>query len=302
MRNYYALGDFKYLPHLCVMLDSMESNFSADYHVHLLALDDKTEDFLKKRIDMKRVTLYNSSHVNEDFEIRSVRYLPPSREAISNATASGKDPGFVQYCWSLSSCFGNWLMERLDVPLTYVDADIMFFSDIENFFDELGGKSIGLVRHRIPYLYTSGEFNVGVVHFRNDGVGKSAIRRWRSMMMDSQNSYSLGFGTCGDQKYLEVLHSIYRKETAVIDDNFGHLAPWNVTGHQYIDGKIVWECREQSLCYFHFAHFVFEKEGYRASYANEWIWGDPLSTHPFVNKLYGMYYKKMKAVKGEIES
>jgi len=299
MRHYYTLGDSKYLPHLCTLLDSISKHFTSKHVVHVLALDKKVELFLKKR-NNPNVDVLSTLDINEDFQIRSIRYLPPSREALSNANASNKDPGFVQYCWSLSSCFGHWLMERLDTPVTYIDADIMFFSDIEPFFSELSDKSIGVVRHRIPYLYTSGEFNVGVVHFKNDGPGKSALRRWSQFMMEPNNCYSLGFGTCGDQKYLEVLEHIYRNDFAIIDKNFGHLAPWNVTTHQYEDGKIVWEGKKQDLTYFHFAHFVLQENGYKEAYANEWIWGDPLKVHPFVNHAYNVYYEKMKFYSKEI--
>ena len=278
---------------MCVLLDSMKENFHNEYHVHLLALDEKVEKFLKTHFDKKNLTVYTKSQIDEDFEVRSIRYLPPSREAISNASASNKDPGFVQYCWSLSSCFGHWLMERLNVPLTYVDADIMFFSDINDFFVEIDDKSIGLVRHRIPYLYTSGEFNVGLVYFKNDGPGKLALRAWRNMMMNPQSNYSLGFGACGDQKYLEILNLIFRKDTKIVDENFGHLAPWNVTYHNFIDNKIVWNDTVQVLSYYHFAHFNIAEDSYSAAYGNEWIWGDPLKTHEFVNKLYDLYYHKI---------
>jgi len=294
MRNYYTLGDSRYLPHLCTLIDSIIKNFKGQYTIHVLALDRKVETFLKNRKADDRIKIYSTKDLNEDFEVRSIRFLPPGREAISNATASNKDPGFVQYCWSLSSCFGRWLMERVDQSVTYIDADIMFFSDIEPFFEELEDKSIGLVRHRIPYLYTSGEFNVGIVHFSNDGPGRSAIRRWSQFMINPRNNYSLGFGTCGDQKYLELLQLIYKDNVCVVDKKFGHLAPWNVTNHKYKNQKIVWKETEQQLTYVHFAHFVLEDNGYRASYGNEWIWGDPLKVDPFVNNLYDAYYEKMK--------
>lgn len=300
MRHYYTLGDSRYLPHLCVLLDSMQAHFSSNFQVHLLALDQKVESFIKLKFASANVKVYTTAEINEDFEIKSIRYLKPSREAISNASASNKDAGFVQYCWALSSCFGKWLMERIDKPLTYIDADIMFFSDIEKFFEELGDKSIGIVRHRIPYLNTSGEFNVGVVHFKNDGSGKSALNRWSQMMMNPNNNYSICYGTCGDQKYLELIRSIYSERVAVIDNNFGHLAPWNVTTHSYEDDMIIWEGKKQEISYFHFAHFVLEENGYRASYAKEWIWGDPLSVHPFVNSLYDKYYEKIKSYSREI--
>lgn len=300
MRYYYTLGDSRYLPYLCVLLDSMSDHFKSEYHVHLLALDERVEEFIRSHFDKNTVTVHSKASLNDDFEIRSIRYLQPSREAISNASASNKDPGFVQYCWALSSCFGKWLMDRIDKPLTYIDADIMFFSDIELFHKEIGEKSIGLVRHRIPYLHTSGEFNVGLVYFKNDGHGKSALRRWSQMMINPQNNYTVGFGSCGDQKYLELIKLVHNDHVAIVDEKFGHLAPWNVTTHQYDENKIIWEGRKQEIVYFHFAHFVLQEEGYRAAYANEWIWGDPLKVHPLINRLYDNYHLKIRSYASEI--
>ncbi|NBR22474.1 MAG: hypothetical protein EBU08_01515 [Micrococcales bacterium] len=301
MRNYCALGDSRYLPNLICLIDSAKEHFTEDYMLHVLAMDDFTFNKLNSLRKHDNLKIYSINEINEDFQVRAIRYMQPSREAISNAQASNKDPGFVQFCWSLAPCFSDWLMTRIKTAITYIDADIYFFNDIKSFFDELSTRSIGLVSHRIPYLMTSGEFNVGIVHFEYDSYGRSALNKWKSYLTNSQNNYMLGFGTCGDQKYLELFYSFYRNQTAVIDKNFGHLAPWNVTQHKYEDRKIIWKSQAQDLVYFHFAHFVIESENkYRASYNNEWIWGEPLSVHPFVNKCYDEYHSAMIKAKEEI--
>lgn len=302
MRNYYTLGDSRYLPHLICLIDSINENFKDDRKIHVLALDNEVFEFFSKK-KRPNVVVYSSDEVMSDFDIRAIRYLPPGQEARSNASASGKDPGFVQFCWALAPCFGEWLMNRLRDSVTYIDADIMFFNDISPFFEELGKNSIGFVSHRIPYLYSSGEYNVGVVHFSFDGPGRSAIRRWKSFLSNPNNQYSTCFGVCGDQKYLEVIDYVYNQHVKVVDDNFGHLAPWNVTNHRYKDGKIVWKGKQQDLIYFHFAHFVIDDNGnYRASYNNEWTSGDPLKVDEFVNSAYNSYYNKMILAKREIKS
>lgn len=301
MRNYCALGDSKYLPNLICLIDSAKEHFTEDYTLHVLAMDDFTFNKLNSLRKYDNLKIYSINEINEDFQVRFIRYMQPGREAISNAQASNKDPGFVQFCWSLAPCFSEWLINRIKTAITYIDADIYFFDDIKSFFNELSTSSIGLVRHRIPYLMTSGEFNVGIVHFEYDAYGRSALNKWKSYLINSQNSYTIGFGTCGDQKYLELIYSFYRDQTSIIDKNFGHLAPWNVTQHKYEDKKIIWESQAQDLIYFHFAHFVIENENkYRASYNNEWIWGDPLKVHPFVNKCYDEYNSAMIKTKEEI--
>lgn len=290
MRNYCTLGDQRYLPQLVCLIDSIVENFKHEYKIHVLCLDDKVFNFLKKKYD---INLYHIDQIQEDFSIKALRYLPAGQEAISNALSSSKDPQFVQFCWSLAPCFTDWIMQRVRQSCTYVDADLFFFNDTQQFFNELGKKSIGLVRHRIDYIYTSGEFNVGVVHFENDGPGRSALKFWCDVMKNPRNQYSLGYGTCGDQKYLEAINTIYGDHVAIIDKNFGHLAPWNVTFHKYKNDKVIWNDIQQDLVYFHFAHFVVEENGYRGSYKNEWIWGDPVNHDPYVKKLYDLYYRKM---------
>ena len=266
----------------------------------MLALDDTVLNFFKNK-ERKNVVLHSINDVEKDFEIRSLKYSEPGQEAISNASASGKDPKIVQFCWSLAPCFSMYIMDRLNESVTYIDADILVLSDLSHFLSELSTYSIGIVRHRIDYLYTSGEFNVGIVHFENDMHGRSGLRFWKRMMLNPRNQYSLGFGTCGDQKYLELINSLYRKNVKIVDDSFGHLAPWNVTFHKYAGDKVIWNGVEQEVFYFHFAHFVMEEGGkYRASYNNEWIWGDPLGCNEYVKTLYDEYNSRMLSAKQEI--
>ena len=147
MRNYCALGDTRYLPHLICLIDSVRANFADEYKLHILALDENTQQKLESLRPGSDIVIYPISQVNEDFQIRSVRYMQPSREAISNAQASNKDPGFVQFCWALAPCFSSWLMDRIKTSVTYIDADIYFFIVTPEFFKQsksLQGQGHGL--------------------------------------------------------------------------------------------------------------------------------------------------------------
>lgn len=299
MKNYCTLGDSRYLPHLICLIDSMLSNFNHAYRIHVLGMDDKTTSFLKKKYKEK-INIHHLSDVEKNFDIKAIKHLPAGQEAISNAASSNKDPQFVQFCWAMAPCFSNYIMSMYEEDVTYVDADILFYRDMDQFFEELDSSSIGFVRHRIDYIYTSGEYNVGIVHFKCNGSGRSALNFWCSVMKDPQNPYCLGYGTCGDQKYLEAIKSIYNKEVCIVDKKFGHLAPWNVSFHNYNNSKIIWNKIEQDLTYFHFAHFVLQEDGYKASYKNEWIWGDPVNYNSFITSLYEDYSKKMRIACKEI--
>jgi len=299
-RVFVTLGDKRYVRNIGCLIDSVRSHFTVPYEIHVVCLDKETEDFISARRSGSDVVVHPLSELFEDFEIRSFRLLPPSREATSNAQASNKDPQHVQFCWTLAAVSTSWLMERMSCDVTYVDSDIYFFGDIEPFFAELGAGSVGVVRHRIPYLPTSGEYNVGIVHFKFDPVGRAVLRTWRDNVTRASGPYIVHYGVCGDQRYLELLRGMFPSGVVVVDKNFGHLAPWSVTQHAYVGGKILWEGRLQDLVYFHFAHFNAGRSGYSASYNNEWIWGDPLKVDPFVNDLYDRYYAAMKGIDSEL--
>ena len=162
------------------------------------------------------------------------------------------------------------------------------------FDKEVSNKSVGIVRHRIDYLPSSGEFNVGIVYFKNSYVGKKCCLWWKKQMstLPENNPYFPWYGQCGDQKYLELFPLIFGDEVCVVDKKVGHLAPWNVTFHKYKNDKIIWNGIEQDLLYFHFSHFKIIGDSYKTSYNNEWIWGVPEKTDIFVKNKYDDYYIK----------
>ena len=168
---------------------------------------------------------------------------------------------------------------------------------MKGYFEEIGDKSIGIIRHRIDYLENVGEYNVGIVYFKGDEYGKKCLSWWKDMMMNHDNPYSKTHGMCGDQKYLELFEPLFGEEAVcIVDKNVGHLAPWNVTFHDYKNNKIIWNNKKQDLYFFHFAHFVpnFEKNTYKTSYNNEWVWGEPAKTHKFIENLYEEYFAKSR--------
>ena len=282
------------------LYESLKKTQTSSFCLNLVCLDNETYKYTK---DLNEDSL-NAIHINEleedNFEIRSVKYAPPSQEALSNGSAQGKDPKYIQFCWALASYSCWYLLNRKKLDhVFYVDSDLYFYKDMSGIWEEIGENSVGIVRHRIDYLYSSGEFNVGLVFFRNDYYGKRCNDWWKRMLMNSNNPFYAGYGQCGDQKYLELFPSIFGKENiCIIDKNIGHLAPWSASFHDYEDEKLVWENRTQDLYFFHFAHFVpdFKNNKYKTSYNNEWIWGDPEKQHPRVQQLYDDYYNHSKLV------
>lgn len=298
MNNIVTISDKDYLAKALTLYESLKETQKSDFCLYLVCLDDVALE-LARSINEPTIQAIPIQEMEEDnFELRALRYAPPSPEAVSNGESQGKDPRYIQFCWALASYSCWYLLNRRKLDhVFYADSDLYFYKDMSGIWDEIDQKSVGIVRHRIDYLYTSGEYNVGLVFFKNDYYGKRCNDWWRKVLMNPQNPWSAGYGQCGDQKYLELFPAIFGSENVcIIDENIGHLAPWSATFHEYKDEKIIWENREQDLYFFHFAHFVpnIEKNSYKTSYNNEWIWGEPEKVHDRMKHLYDEYFEATK--------
>lgn len=122
--------------------------------------------------------------------------------------------------------------------VTYLDADLLFYSSPAPMFEAMAGASVGLVGHRFHWwakrLEKYGKFNVGWVSFRADPVGREAAQWWRESCID----WCYG-GVDGDrfadQKYLE---HIFAKFPNVIEITHpgANVGPWNVCRHSIAQG------------------------------------------------------------------
>lgn len=166
-----------------------------------------------------------------------------------------------EYCWSLASRFTWWILERYNMnDITYLDADLYFYQDFEIIFKEIGNKSIGLIEHRIPSYKTVGKYNVAFNYFKNDEAGRECLQSWQRLAGDKGNEHFEEYGSCGDQKYLELFLIWHPLHIHVI--NCGHFAWWN-SKHCHFDGDhIIWNGQRQLLIYGHYSHFKLTKDGY----------------------------------------
>src|SRR5262249_44798941 len=91
--------------------------------------------------------------------------------------------------------------------ISYVDADLFFFSDPAPIYEELGRNSILIIEHRFPpalkYLEApNGIYNVGLLSFRNDEAGRLTLNWWRERCIE-KCSDTADQGHFADQKYLD---------------------------------------------------------------------------------------------------
>ena len=295
-RNLVTISDKKYLEKGLTLYESLRDTQEENtYKLFYICMDDYTYLVINKIESNDIEAIHIEDLEKENFELRAQRNNIPSREALSNGQAQNRDPKYIQFCWSLAAYSCDYFINyRLLDNIYYLDADLFFYKDFKIFDQELNNKSVGIVRHRIDYLPSSGESNVGVVYFKGDYIGKKCSNWWKKQLFShpKSNPFYSWYGQCGDQKYLELFPKIFGDSVAIIDENVGHLAPWNATFHNYKDDKIIWNGVEQNLLYFHFAHFKITEESYKTSYNNEWVWGAPEDFHIYVKSKYDDYYNK----------
>ena len=236
MRHYCTYFDINYLAKGLALIESMQT-YCQPYHLWVLALCDETETTLNL-LGLPNVSIVSMS----DFETPELLAIKENRSPI-------------EYIWT---CTGKWILHMLDAApeinhLNYIDADLLFFSDPEPIFEEIGDAPIGITPHRFSPRMRAwlkiGEFNVGLIYVKRCLSGLSCIQEWAGKCIEWCYWRHENDQYC-DQKYLNEwpmhwgAHSIQHKGA--------NLAPWNQEqyGYSLRGGRIFVD--DDPLLWYHF--------------------------------------------------
>lgn len=219
-----------------------------------------------------------ASDILNSLQIEGCICIPLSLVESHAVLVAKSNRNIAEYCWTLSSCFTAWLMDsRPEVDLiTYLDADLMFFSSPEPLLDEMKDASIGIMEHRfiprLQHLESKGRFCVEWVSFRRDAQGMACLYRWRDQCLEWCYD-RLEDGRMGDQKYLDAWPQDYPL-TRVLTHLGGGVAPWNYSKYTFTKDSQGQLCvGDVPLIFYHFHQFQLLDDGsyYRISpyYAEE---------------------------------
>lgn len=219
-RYFCTLFNGDYLLKGVAMLRSL-AQFCENSHVFVLCMDEQTGKILT-RLDLPRITCIPLAEIEDE-----------------DLLGAKKDRGFAEYCWTLSPCL-PWhvLKENSHIDfITYLDADLLFYSPIEPLYEEIGDSSISIIEHRFAPRFhhheVNGRFCVEWVSFRRDDVGIACLSRWRNQCIE-WCYYRLADGKFGDQKYLDEWPEVY-PSCHILQHPGAGVAPWNYG--QYSFGK-----------------------------------------------------------------
>ena len=239
MIDFCTYFDHRYLPRALALYHSLAKHCPG-FRLFALCMDDITH------AELRRAALPNLVLIEQaDFERGDTALL----EAKQNRSRA-------EYFFTCTSSLCLFVLKKNPEVrlLTYLDADLFFFSNPQPIFDELGDASIGIIEHRYAprsrrYL-KYGIYNVGWLNFRRDEAGLKCLEWWREQCLEWCYD-SLEGDRFADQKYLDDWPARFLR-VRVLQHKGANLACWNVANYliRFAQGK-VW-ADEQPLIFFHF--------------------------------------------------
>ena len=210
------------------MHESLEE-CSSSYHLFIFAFDDLSWSILS-HLKLKNVTVVPLSEF-ENEELKEVK----------------KNRSKAEYCWTSTPSVLWHLIKIKGLPeCTYVDADLIFWSDPRLLTDEMisWGGNVLITEHRFSKLARlhgekkAGRFCVQFMTFMNEESSLKVLERWKNQCIEwCYARYE--DGKFGDQKYLDEWPDIY-DNVHILQNHGGGVAPWNVTNYSFSrDGNII---------------------------------------------------------------
>lgn len=279
--EFCTLFDKNYLLKGLALYESL-SRHATDFRLWVLCMDDEVFSVLHA-LSLEKMCLISLG----DFEDDEMRAIRPSR-------TSG------EYCWTCTPSLPLYLLDQhpeLEL-ITYLDADLFFYSDPSPIFEEFADASIGMVEHRYSHDAQEmsekyGTYNVECMMFRNDERGREALTWWRDRCIEWCFA-RIEDGKWADQKYLEDWPERFSGVRILRHKGIG-LAPWNIRQHVIISADGGVHVDEVPLVFYHFHQFSFFDDG--ESYRPAWsAWGLTQTHLDAIYRPYAEAHRRMLAV------
>jgi hypothetical protein len=210
----------------------------------------------------------------DDFTAETLRTIGDAHlRIVALPDLEGWDPALVaakanrsrvEYYFTLSSCWPRWLLaaNREIERVTYVDADMFFFASPQVIFEAMDAAraSVLITAHRFPrwldWYERHGKYNVGILSFRSDKIGRDCLDDWRSRCLTWCYDRLEG-DKYADQKYLDAWPARLGSSLLVLKDGGVNLAPWNWRRHRLrvASNSSAVLVDSEPLVLFHFARF-----------------------------------------------
>jgi hypothetical protein len=239
MYHFCTYFDSNFLVRGLALYESLVAHVD-DFRLYVLCFDDEAYAFLKQR--------------------RHARIVPISQEEFEagddDLVGCKASRSRIEYFFTCTPSLPLYILDNyngIDL-ITYLDADLFFFSSPQPIFQEFSEHSILIIGHRFSdnnkYFERFGKYNVGFLSFRNDEFGRKCLEWWRNKCIewcfDREED-----GRFADQKYLDDWPERFEK---VCDLRYkgANLAPWNIDNYKINKQDAYVYVDEDRLVFFHF--------------------------------------------------
>ena len=246
MTNLCTLFDSGYMDRGIALYHSLEK-YADEFCLYILCMDDISFHTLNK-IRLQNAVIISEASILDDVLVEIK-----------------KERARSEYCWTCTPLLVEYVLNHYSVKdCTYIDADMMFYSNPETLLDELyaAGASVGIIGHRFPKNIAKnkreryyGRYCVEFNTFLNDDRGRAVLKDWKENCL-KQCTMELGENGFGDQKYLEKWEEEF--EGIYEYQNVGAgVAPWNICDYrpEMLGEKIQLIYRHKEKCDLIFYHF-----------------------------------------------
>ncbi|KPA13126.1 glycosyltransferase family 2 [Candidatus Magnetomorum sp. HK-1] len=247
MKRYYCTYfDRNYLIKAIALIESLAKHEKNSFILFIICLDELTRIILKK--------------LNFPFVILIPLHEIENRD--HDLIQASQNRSLVEYYWTLTPTVIYRILEWNPhiQTLTYLDADLFFYSSPDPVWNELGSNSVMIHEHRFSPDHKKyeayGKYNVGLLSFQNDHKAKTVLKWWRERCNEwcyarlENNRY-------GDQLYLNQFPSKFNGVTVLKHIGAG-VGPWNQIQYNFskdIHNK-VW-VDKYPLIFYHFHSLIF---------------------------------------------
>ena len=214
-RHFCTYFDHNYLPRGIVMLESLHEH-CPHAQIHVLCLSDQCHAALAALA----------------YPYVSLIRLPHLEAADPELAATQATRSLIEYYFTITPCLPWHLLTRDDTidEVTYLDADMMFFSSPEPIFEEAPRASVIITPHKfaphLAALIKFGMYNVSWLTFRRTTEGMACLAWYRKSCLNWCKD-ELEADRFADQKYLDAFPQRFAG-VHVMQHNGGGVAPWNL--------------------------------------------------------------------------
>ena len=216
--TFCTLFDTYYIDKGIAIYRSLERTAGDSFKLYIFCFDDKSYDILES-MNLSRAVLVKSTVLENETMLK----LKAERSK-------------AEYCWTCTPQIIEYVLDNYDEEsVTYIDADLYFFSSPQPLFDEIkkADANVVITEHRFAnnmngrrLCKRSGKYCVEFNYFDQSENSRKCLNWWKEKCIEwCYHIYEPE--RMGDQKYLEKFPKLF-EGVHELQHLGGGVAPWNV--------------------------------------------------------------------------